>query len=161
CSLGRLLSASGAYDKALEPLATAVARNSSHGEARFALGYATLALGQTQDAVKQAQAWQFEDPVSAAGERDRAFALYLSGQWKDADAAAAHAVKLDPKNADGHRIRAQVLFARGDGRGGFSELEDANRLNPKDAETFCAIGSAFLRQGAKDNAAKAFEAAAR
>jgi tetratricopeptide (TPR) repeat protein len=160
CSLGRLLLALGLPEVAAEPLAVAVSRNGSHGEARHALGRAYLALGKYPEGLAQAEAWVADHPGSAEAQRDLAFALFHSGRFKEADGAIARSLKANDDDAEAHRVRAMVAFTRGDPKGGFAALERANKLNAKDSETFCEIGSAFLRQGSS-NAGSAFEAARR
>lgn len=159
CSDGRLYLSQGELDKAAERLAASVSRNGSHGEARHALFQALLWQGKNDEALKQAQAWQLDNPTSAGAFRDVATAMQRSGKFKEADAASARAVKLDSADVEAQRVRAEVLFGRGEVKGAFAALEKANKLDPKDAQTFCAIGNAFLRQGKPDNASKAFEAA--
>ncbi|AKQ68130.1 TPR repeat protein [Myxococcus hansupus] len=161
CSLGRLMLARGLPDMALKPLTQAVERNGAHGEARDALGRTLLSLGQTPEALKQFEAWQLENPGSAAAHKGFALALYHSGRRKDAEAAVARSVKLTTDDAEAHKLRAAILFAAGDARGGFSALERANKLDPKDADTFCEIALAFMRQGNSNNAEAAFAAARR
>lgn len=161
CALGRLLLERGLPDMALKPLTQAVERNGAHGEARDSLGRTLLALGRTPDALKQFEAWQLDNPGSAAAHKGFALALYHAGRRKEAEGAAGRAVKLAPDNAEAHRLRAAVLFAAGDARGGFSALERANKLDPKDPDTFCEIAHAFLRQGNMDSADAAFAAARR
>ncbi|MCP3104836.1 tetratricopeptide repeat protein [Myxococcus sp. K15C18031901] len=161
CSLGRLLLSRGLPDMALEPLTQAVERNGSHGESRDALGRTLLALGRTPEALKQFEAWQLDNPGSAAAHKGFALALFHSGRRKDAEAAVGRAAKLAPDDAEAHRVRAAILFSSGDAKGGFAALERANKLDPKDPDTFCEIAHAFLRQGNVDNADAAFAAARR
>ncbi|MCE9673774.1 tetratricopeptide repeat protein [Myxococcus stipitatus] len=161
CSLGRLLLSRGLPDMALEPLTQAVERNGSHGEARDALGRTLLALGRTPEALKQFEAWQLDNPGSAAAHKGFALALFHAGRRKDAEGAVGRATKLAGEDAEAHRLRAAILFASGDAKGGFAALERANKLDPKDPDTFCEIAHAFLRQGNVDNADAAFAAARR
>ncbi|NOJ97365.1 tetratricopeptide repeat protein [Corallococcus coralloides] len=161
CSLGRLLLSRGLPDMALKPLTQAVERNGAHGEARDALGRTLLALGRTPEALKQFEAWQLDNPGSAAAQKGFALALYQSGRRKEAEGASGRAVKLAPDDAEGQRLRAALLFANGDAKGGFSALERANKLDSKDPDTFCEIAQAFLRQGQVESADAAFAAARR
>ncbi|NNC08622.1 tetratricopeptide repeat protein [Corallococcus exiguus] len=161
CSLGRLLLSRRLPDMALKPLTQAVERNGAHGEARDALGRTLLALGRTPEALKQFEAWQLDNPGSAAAQKGFALALYQSGRRKEAEGASGRAVKLAPEDAEGQRLRAALLFANGDAKGGFSALERANKLDSKDPDTFCEIAQAFLRQGQVESADAAFAAARR
>ncbi|RKG56836.1 tetratricopeptide repeat protein [Corallococcus sp. AB011P] len=161
CSLGRLLLSRRLPDMALKPLTQAVERNGAHGEARDALGRTLLALGRTPEALKQFEAWQLDNPGSAAAQKGFALALYQSGRRKEAEGASGRAVKLAPDDAEGQRLRAALLFANGDAKGGFSALERANKLDSKDPDTFCEIAQAFLRQGQVESADAAFAAARR
>ncbi|MHA7629049.1 tetratricopeptide repeat protein [Corallococcus sp. M7] len=161
CSLGRLLLSRRLPDMALKPLTQAVERNGAHGEARDALGRTLLALGRTPEALKQFEAWQLDNPGSAAAHKGFALALYQSGRRKEAEGASGRAVKLAPDDAEGQRLRAALLFANGDAKGGFSALERANKLDSKDPDTFCEIAQAFLRQGQVESADAAFAAARR
>jgi len=160
-ALGQLRLAQGLPDMAVKPLTQAVERNGSNAEAREVLGRTLLSLGKTAEGLQQFEAWQLDSPDAGAAHKGVALALVHSGRTKDAEAASARAVKLSAADPDAHRVRAEVLFALGDMKGGFSALESANKLDSKSPETFCAIASAFLRQGLVVNADKAFEAARR
>jgi len=161
CALGQLRLAQGLPDVALKPLGQAVERNGSNGEAREALGRTLLSLGRTAEGLQQFEAWRLDNPDSGAAHKGVALALVHAGRPKDAEPAAARAVKLSAADPEAHRVRAEVLFALGDTRGGFGALESANKLDSKSPDTFCAIATAFLRQGLVLNADKAFEAARR
>jgi cellulose synthase operon protein C len=161
CALGRLLLDSGLPDQAIAPLRAAVGRNRSHREAQAALGRALLELGKSDEALAAGEAWVEESPDDSGAHLVVAWAHFVQGKVKEAEEASARAVKVGSGDVHAFRLRAQVLFAAGNAKGAFGALERANKLNPKDAETFCEIGHAFLRQGAKDNAQKAFEAARR
>jgi tetratricopeptide (TPR) repeat protein len=161
CSLGRLLLASGATEKALGAFKTAVSRNGSHAEARRALVTLLLGQGKTDEGFTEAHGWQVANPGSGPANSALALALMQKGAFSDAALAGSQAVRLDPKDAESHRVYSELLYQRGDGRAAFAELQEANKLNPKDAETFCDIGRAFIRQGNLDNAPAAFGAALR
>ncbi|WP_395855465.1 tetratricopeptide repeat protein [Cystobacter fuscus] len=161
CALGRLRLSQGLPDVALKPLNQALERNGSHGEAREALGRSLLFLGKPSEALQQFDTWRLDNPEAAGAHKGAAMALYHTGKTKDAEASSARAVKLASGDPEAHRVRADILFSLGDTKGGFGALESANKLDSKAPETFCAIASAFLRQGLEDNADKAFEAARR
>ncbi|WP_043430501.1 tetratricopeptide repeat protein [Cystobacter fuscus] len=161
CALGRLRLSQGLPDVALKPLNQALERNASHGEAREALGRSLLFLGKPSEALQQFDTWRLDNPEAAGAHKGAAMALYHTGKTKDAEASSARAVKLASGDPEAHRVRADILFSLGDTKGGFGALESANKLDSKAPETFCAIASAFLRQGLEDNADKAFEAARR
>ncbi|WP_179956297.1 tetratricopeptide repeat protein [Melittangium boletus] len=160
-ALGQLRIAQGLPDVAVKPLTQAVERNGANGEARELLGRTLLSLGRTAEGLQQFEAWRLDSPESGAAHKGAALALLHSGRAKDAEAASARAVALSAADPEAHRVRADILFALGDTKGGFSALEGANKLDSKSPETFCAIASAFLRQGLVLNADKAFEAARR
>jgi len=159
CAAGRLYLSQGKPEKALAHLERAVRRNGSHGEARHELARLYLALGKLPEGLKQAEAWNQDDPSSSQALLDYAWALHLNGQWKEADAASARLVKVARAVPEAHRVRALVLFSLGNAKAAFDALAQANRLDPRDPETFCEIGHAFLRQGNQDNAEAAFGAA--
>ncbi|WP_198316557.1 tetratricopeptide repeat protein [Cystobacter fuscus] len=161
CALGRLRLSQGLPDVALKPLNQALERNTSHGEAREALGRSLLFLGKPSEALQQFDTWRLDNPEAAGAHKGAAMALFHTGKMKDAEASSARAVKLAAGDPEAHRVRADILFSLGDTKGGFGALESANKLDNKAPETFCAIASAFLRQGLEDNADKAFEAARR
>lgn len=161
CALGRLELEGGSAQKAEGFLTQAVAKNSSHGEARHALGRLLLAHGKRTEGLAQAEAWQRDNPDAPGPLRDLAFALLQAGRSKEAEVAISRALKAEPQDAESHRIRAALLFARGDGRGGFAALQRANHFSTKDPETLCALGQAYLRQGNPKGAEQAFTAAAR
>ncbi|MFY0574061.1 tetratricopeptide repeat protein [Cystobacter fuscus] len=161
CALGRLRLSQGLPDVALKPLNQALERNAAHGEAREALGRSLLLLGKPSEALQQFDTWRLDNPEAAGAHKGAAMALYHTGKTKDAEASSARAVKLASGDPEAHRVRADILFSLGDTKGGFGALESANKLDSKAPETFCAIASAFLRQGLEDNADKAFEAARR
>jgi tetratricopeptide (TPR) repeat protein len=159
--LGELLLKAGVPPEvAMEPLTRAVERNGSHGPSRHLLTRTLLALGRYQDALKQIEAWQIDNPQLEQVWRDSALVYLQTGKLKEAEAALAK-VSQNSDEIEMWRTRAQILFARGDGRNAMSSLEKANKLNAKDAETFCEIGFAFTRQGNGDTAPAAFGAALR
>ncbi|MEW5740183.1 MAG: tetratricopeptide repeat protein [Myxococcota bacterium] len=159
--LGELLLNAGLPPEvALEPLQRAVDRNGSHAPSRHLLTRTLLAMGRTNDAVAQVEAWTQDNPTLEQAWRDAALTYLEAGKLKDAE-AAVQKVPAASTDVEGWRVRARILFARGDGRGAMTSLEKANKLNARDAETFCEIGNAFVRQGNNDTAAKAYEAALR
>ena len=64
--MGRLPLSRGRLDAGIEALKKAVARNGSHGEARHALAQAFLQQGKPAEARDQLEAWQRDNPGSAA-----------------------------------------------------------------------------------------------
>lgn len=159
--LGELLLKAGVPPEvAMESLTRAVERNGSHAPSRHLLTRTLLALGKYQDALKQIEAWQLDNPQLEQVWRDAALVYLQTGKLKEAEAALAK-ISQSSDDIEQWRTRAQILFARGDGRNAMSSLERANKLNAKDAETFCEIGFAFTRQGNGDTAPAAFGAALR
>jgi tetratricopeptide (TPR) repeat protein len=159
--LGQLLLEAGVPPElALEPLQRAVERNGSHPPARHLLTRTLLALGRVEPALKGIEAWLLDNPTLELAWKDAALTYLEAGRLKDAE-NAVNRMPLASEDLEFWRLKARVLFARGDGRGAMAALERANKLNPKDAETFCEIGSAFVRQGNPDTAQKAYAAAVR
>jgi tetratricopeptide (TPR) repeat protein len=159
--LGELLLNAGLPPEvALEPLQRAVERNGSHAPSRHLLTRALLAMGRTNEAVAQVEAWTQDNPTLEQAWRDAALTYLEAGKLKEAEAAVQR-IPQTSTDVESWRVRARVLFARGDGRGAMTALEKANKLNPRDGDTFCEIGHAFVRQGNIDTAIKAYEAALR
>lgn len=159
--LGELLLKAGVPPEvAIEPLQRAVERNGSHAPSRHLLTRVLLQLGKVPEAVKQIDAWTLDNPSLELVWRDAALVYLQAGRIKDSAAAMAKVSdKVD--DIEWWRTKAQIEFARADGRAAMAALEKANKLNPKDAETFCEIGSAFVRQGNNDTAGAAYGAATR
>lgn len=156
--LGELLLKAGVpTEVAMEPLLRAVERNGSHAPSKHLLIRALLAQGKVADAVKQVDAWVIDNPALDTVWRDAALVYLQAGRIKDA--AAALAKVGDKDDVDWFRTKAQVAFASGDGKTATEALTRANKLNAKDADTFCEIGSMFVRQGLLDNAVAGYGAA--
>ncbi len=150
-----LLDAEAPPELAIEPLERAVQHNGSHSAARHLLVRALLAMGRTQDAVKQVEGWTTDSPNLEAAWRDAAQAYLEAGRLPEAQAAAAK-LPAASEDLEGWRIKARVLFASGDASGGMAALQRANKIDSHDPATFCEIGHALVRQGDAESALKAY-----
>ncbi len=153
-----LLEAVGQPEAALKPLKLAVNRNESNAAAQHAYVRTLLALGNTDDAVKAAEAWSSASPKLEVARRDFALALLHAGKIKEA-AAEIEKVPGKSEEAETWRIKAQVEFANGNATA-IPSLQRAASLDTQDAATYCAIGFAYARVGSYAQAPAAFKRAA-
>ncbi len=159
-ALGELyLTGLGKTEKALQAYREAVTRDSQHSGARYGLGIALVALGQSEEAeaeLKKSAALAPKNPLplQALGR------LYASvHQDEKAREAFDAALAREPKFAEAYIDRGNLWLARGDNKQAIAEYERALAVNPRLAEAHVRIGMVLQSQNRAQEAEQAYATA--
>ena len=145
----------GAYAEAESHLRKAVAKEPQASGAQRALVTARLRLGQSELALKDAQALLARPDPDPGVLALAAEASLANGDIPAASRYYEKAKSLAPKNAAVQTRLAQLRFAAGDSERGFKELRAASSLDAEDYQADLALISAHLRRRESDKALEA------
>ena len=120
-----------------------------------------LALGETDQALRDTDAALAANPASARALVLRGMVLQVLGRADDALAAFAEASHLNPFDADAASHSGALRLARGDAAGARADLDAALDADASHAEALALAGLVDMHDGDFSAAARRFEEGAR
>jgi adenylate cyclase len=115
------------------------------------------ALGQSDDALAEAQRALDLDPVSAVSNHNVAEQLYLARRFDEAIAQCRKTLEMDPSFPLTHSLLGRAYLAKGMYRESLVELEKYLALSPGNPAALAGLAYAQARAGERNQALRVFE----
>ena len=122
-------------------------KSPTDASARYNLGATLLALGRTEDAVRELEEAARRAPRRATVHTTLGSAYQAQGESERALRAYREAVRLDPTYVNAQFDLGQLLVATGHEAEALRPLREAARLEPEDASIRAQLGAALQRAG--------------
>jgi len=146
-TLGQLLLAGNAPDRAAEQAKAVIALNSNNADAYSLLAGVAQTKGDNAEALKQIQHALSIDPNR--GEFHSALALLQANaqDFGSAQQELEKAISLDPKNVTPHLVLAGILQKKGDTAGAQQQLQMAIAASPQNVQAHAELAGLYYRAG--------------
>jgi tetratricopeptide (TPR) repeat protein len=156
--LGRLHLEAGEYKEAAEELAMVTEKDPRYDEARFYVGVAQNALGQTEKALETSQSLAGRLPLFEVYNNIGALMLKLK-RYPDAISHLKPAVDAAPRDTDTLFNLGYAYFLLKDNAQAAATLKDETRQRPSDGEAFYILSKALAATGDQTGASQASDQA--
>lgn len=157
--MGRLYTAVGRHDVAVQSFAAEVALDPGNRVAARELGLALANSGDTANAVRQLELLTRRVARDTASWKALGFAYALADRPEAAERALRRAVELDPRDASAWRDLGLVLALRGRAPAAREAYARAARLAPRDGGAPLNLGNLEAREGRWTEALAAYREA--
>jgi tetratricopeptide (TPR) repeat protein len=156
--LGRLHLEAGEYKEAAEELAMVTEKDPRYDEARFYVGVAQNALGQTEKALETSQGLAGRLPLFEVYNNIGALMLKLK-RYPDAISHLKPAVDAAPRDTDTLFNLGYAYFLLKDNAQAAATLKNETRQRPSDGEAFYILSKALAATGDQTGASQASDQA--
>ena len=149
----------GKPQEAIVEYRNALRADGKFGEARAKLSEAYQAVGNANQAFREAVRAADLLPLDNAAQLRAANFLILAGRFEDAKTRIQPVIDRDPANVEAQLILGNALVGLKDLDGAIREIEEAIKLDPGRAQTYTSLAAVRAQQGDRDQAKAAFEKA--
>ena len=149
----------GKPQEAIVEYRNALRADGKFGEARVKLSEAYQAVGNANQAFREAVRAADLLPQDNAAQLRAANFLILAGRFEDAKTRIQPVIDRDPTNVEAQLILGNALVGLKDLDGAIREIEEAIKLDPSRAQTYTNLAAVRAQQGDRDQAKAAFEKA--
>lgn len=155
-NLGRVQYLSKDYANAIKHLRSATNLNKTHSAARFYLGTALEAAGETEAALREYRELIRFDAKSAYGQTGAGALLLKQNKIDEAIAALKNAVSSNAKNFEAYWALGRAFFLKEDFAAAEESLRSAVALAPNRTDARYQLGLTLRRLGKAEAAAREF-----
>jgi TolB-like protein/Flp pilus assembly protein TadD len=125
----------------------AIKLNPGYATAHHWYAYCLLALGRSEEALREIRRAEESDPLSLIIKTDVAEILYFGRHYDEAIAQARKAVEMDPNFFLAHRALGWALVQRAAYSEAIAELQEGLRLEPGRGDLLLYLAYAYARAG--------------